>query len=330
MPSDAGHRLTVARVPPERAVPSLEDDVRAGLLAPPRSLPPKYFYDATGAELFEQITRTDDYYPTRCEAQLLAQHGADAMALAAPVHLIELGSGSSRKTRALLGDPGPALTHYWPFDVSETMLVESAEGLCRDFPALRVHALVGDYTAGLGGVAAQLPDVGRRLVAFLGGTLGNFDPALARRCMQDVLGLLRPGDHVLLGIDRHKDAEVLTRAYNDAEGITARFNRNVLQVLNDRLDANFELSAFDHLARYDETRQQIAMYLLSRDRQAVTLGAMGETLQLDAGEAICTEISRKFDEAGIAALLQDAGLEAVHVWTTPAPETYSLVLARRP
>lgn len=329
MPSDSAGRLTVATVQAERPIASLEDDVRAGLLAPPRQLPPKYFYDARGAELFEQITRTPEYYPTRCEQRLLAEHGAAAMQAARPVHLIELGSGSSRKTRALLSGANAELAAYWPFDVSETMLVASARRLCVDYPTLSVHALVGDYTAGLGGVASRLPDAGSRLIAFLGGTIGNFSPAQVARFMGDVAGLMRSGDHLLLGVDRHKDTTVLERAYNDAAGITAEFNRNALRVLNSGIKANFDVEAFEHMAVYDDEQHQIEMYLIARKAQTVSLGTLRQRITLAGGERIRTEISRKFDTEGIHGLLAGAGLAVAEIWTTPEPETYSLVLAKK-
>lgn len=318
--------LQITRIASQRTAPSLADDVRAGLLEPPRSLPPKYFYDAVGAELFEQITHTPEYYPTRSELALLQQHGADILRASGAQHLIELGSGSSRKTRALLSGAAPG-TAYWPFDVSEQMLLDSAAQLRADFPHLSVHALVGDYTAGLQGLADVLPQQGRRLVLFLGGTMGNFEPADAADFMHSIRGLLRPGDSMLLGVDRHKDTAIVEAAYNDAAGVTAAFNRNVLNVLNRELRANFDPGAFDHRAIYDPQAMQIEMYLIAQRKMQVRIDALDLALELQANERILTEVSRKFDQTRLKTLLATAGLGLQNLWTTPEPLTYSLALA---
>lgn len=304
----------------------MADEVRAGLLARPLSLPPKFFYDAVGAELFEQITHTPEYYPTRSELALLKSHGQEILQASGATQLIELGSGSSRKTRALLAQAADG-TAYWPYDVSEQMLVESAEQLHADFPALHIHALVGDYTEGLSGLADVLPNEGRRLVLFLGGTMGNFEPADAATFMRRLRDVLRPGDKFLLGVDRHKDSAVLEAAYNDAAGVTAAFNRNVLQVLNRELDTDFDPQAFTHRAVYDSEAMQIEMRLIADHDMHVQLGDLGTGIDIAAGEFIRTELSRKFDEQRLVSLLATAGLQLQQVWTTPEPHAYSLALA---
>lgn len=319
--------LQVTQIPASVTAPSLAEDAQAGLLTAPRSLPPKYLYDAVGAQLFEDITQTPEYYPTRSELALLEAHGDDILAASGASQIIELGSGSSRKTRALLAKAA-AGTAYWPFDVSEQMLVDSARELRADFPQIPVHALVGDYTAGLAGVAQVLPASGRRLVLFLGGTMGNFEPAEAAAFMQALRPVLRPGDRLLLGVDRHKDSAVLEAAYNDAAGVTAAFNLNVLRVLNRELDANFDVAAFTHRSVYDAEAMQIEMHLIANQAQSVRLGELDTHIDLAAGEVIRTEVSRKFDQPRLEALLGEAGLGLQQLWTTPEPHAYSLALAQ--
>lgn len=317
-------RLRISRIPPARPVGSLLDDVRQGLLAPPRRLPAKYFYDERGAKLFEDICATQDYYPSRCEAQLLETHGAALMQAMDARHLIELGSGSSRKTRHLLEHAAPG-TIYWPFDVSEEMLRSSAAGLVAEWSGLQVHGLVGDYHAGLD---LPIPDEGRRSVLFLGGTLGNFRPEQAEVFLGEIRGLLRAGDTLLLGADRVKAPGVLERAYDDREGVTAAFNLNVLRVLNRELDADFDLDGFSHRAVYNTEAERIEMYLESQREQAVRIGRLDQTLQFTAGERIRTELSHKYSEASLTALLEPAGFRIEQLLTTPEPTAYSLVLAR--
>lgn len=322
--TDPEPRLRISTIAPARPIGSLLDDVEAGLLDPPRRLPAKYFYDDLGARLFEDICATQDYYPSRSESQLLAEHGAGLMAAMDAAHIIELGSGSSRKTRHLLKHAQPQ-TVYWPFDVSEQMLRDSAAGLVADWPELQVHGLVGDYHAGLG---LPIPDSGRRAVLFLGGTMGNFRPEQAEDFLCEIRELLRPGDTLLLGADRVKDASVLERAYDDSDGVTAAFNLNVLRVLNRELDADFELDAFQHRAVYNAEAERIEMYLEARHAQTVTIGKINRSLNLVAGESIRTELSHKYSEASLAGLLEPAGFRIEQLLTTPAPTAYSLVLAR--
>ena len=304
---DSSSRFRCERVRPSRAVPSLVDDVRAGLLDAPRSLPPKYFYDDRGSQLFDRICDTPEYYPTRTEAALLASHAGELIASAAPDALIEFGSGSSRKTRYLF-DACETLAmncSYWPFDVCEAMLRQSGDALMRDYDWLEVRALVGDYLAGLDGLPTC---VGRRCFVFLGGTIGNFEPRQARDFLREVRARMRPGDSLILGADRVKSPAVLHAAYNDAEGVTAAFNRNVLRVLNRELGADFVPDAFRHEAVYNASRQQIEMYLVPEAAQHVHLAELDAELDLAAGEPILTEISRKFTPQDLAGLLAEAGL----------------------
>ncbi|ACL73551.1 conserved hypothetical protein [Thioalkalivibrio sulfidiphilus HL-EbGr7] len=306
----ASGRFDCHVVEPGRAVPSLEEDVREGLLFAPRSLPPKYFYDARGSVLFDRICETPEYYPTRTEDALLARCADAVIAEARPDHVIELGSGASRKTRHLLDAVERAgLRHcrYWPFDVCEPMLREAGERLLARHPWLRIDALVGDYLAGLDGLPR--PE-GRRLFVFLGSTIGNFEPQQARDFLAGLAACMGGRDSLLLGADRVKDPSVLEAAYNDAAGITADFNLNLLRVLNRELAADFELGAFRHRAVYDPSLQRIEMHLVSTCDQVVKFGHLGESLRLEAEEPILTEISRKFTRGSVDQLLHDAGLTA--------------------
>ncbi len=323
--SESPQRFDCQRVRPSRAVPSLSDDVRDGLLSTPRSLPPKYFYDELGSKLFDRICDTPEYYPTRTEAKLLRGYARDIIAAARPEHIIELGSGSSRKTRHLL-DACQALGQhcaYWPFDVCEEVLRESGEQLLSDYPWLEVQALVGDYLAGLD----HLPDPsGRRLFVFLGGTIGNFDPAQAAAFLRELRSRLRPGDFLLLGADRVKAHETLTAAYNDQEGITAAFNLNLLRVLNREVEATFDLSAFEHEAVYNDAAQQIEMYLVAKRPQSIEIRALEDSLSVTPGERILTEISRKFTRSDLEGLLQQADLRVARHFE-PQDQAFSLVLS---
>ncbi|GAB3682300.1 L-histidine N(alpha)-methyltransferase [Salinisphaera aquimarina] len=321
-------RLSSSEITPARALPTLVDDARAGLLAPPRQLPPKYFYDDYGSQLFEAICATPEYYPSRAEASLLSRHATQIIERAAPDHMLELGSGSSRKTR-LLFDACDALAMpciYWPFDVSAQMMLDAGAALVTDYSWLSVHALIGDYTGGIGNL--PLPAQGRRLIVFLGGTLGNFEPDQARAMLGEIVGLLRGDDLLLLGVDRVKDTARLEAAYDDAQGITAEFNRNVLTVLNRELDADFDLAAYRHRAVFDEQRARIEMRLVSERDHSVRLGALDTTIEITAGEEIVTEFSHKFTPASIEALLADAGL-IVDTHFEADQGDYSLLLVRR-
>lgn len=315
------------RIHPDRPIPSLADDVRKGLLQLPRSLPPKYFYDETGSILFDQICQTEEYYPTRTEAALLDAHAEQIIDMCRPASILELGSGTSSKTRLLLATWASQLGggRYWPFDVSEEMLLAAARGIHHDFPRIDVTPLVGDYTGGLGGLPALEQPT---LTVFLGGTIGNFTHTEAVHFLRELTRRMGPQDHVLIGMDRDKDPAVIAAAYNDSQGLTAAFNLNVLSVLNRELDADFDPSAFEHQAIYDRSRMRIEMYLVARRAMTVNLPGIDHGFQLTAGERILTEISRKFDDASTDSLLDEAGLQRVAQFQ-PDNGYFALVLARR-
>jgi L-histidine N-alpha-methyltransferase len=289
---------------------ALRADVRHGLTAHPKTLPPKWFYDAHGSDLFEQITELPEYYPTRAEREILLTRSGEIAAALPARTLIELGSGSSDKTRHLLSAL-TTLETYVPVDVSESALTQAGEALVADFPGLSVHALIADFTAGL-----SLPETpGPRLLAFLGGTIGNLLPAERAGFLASVRALLSPGDALLLGTDLVKDERVLVPAYDDAAGVTARFNKNVLTVVNRELGADFEPAAFDHVALWDAGHEWIEMRLRSRAEQTVKIPALGLAVDFAPGEELRTEVSAKFRKDGVSAELAAAGMELTHWWT---------------
>lgn len=321
-------RFRCTQVPAARRLPSLAEDVRAGFARTPRELPPKYFYDARGAELFERICATPEYYPTRAEVGLLEAHAADLIAAAAPQAIVEFGSGSSRKADILLGacDRLGHPVDYWPFDVCAENVTAAGEELTARYRWLRVEGLVGDY---LGGLEALPRPSGPTLFAFLGGTIGNFTPAESRRFLTELARLMRPGDHFLLGADRVKDAALIERAYNDAAGVTAAFNLNLLEVLNRELDADFAPAQFRHEAVYNPQEDQIEMYLVSCGRQQVRIGALDESYHFAGDERLRTEISRKFSRERLEDLVAGAGLRPRrHV--EGGEQLFSLLLAQAP
>lgn len=322
-------RLSHHRVAPLRRVPGLAEDARAGLVEPPRWLPPKYFYDDRGSQLFEAICDTPEYYPTRAEAALLAKVSECVIERVKPAHLIELGSGSSRKTRHLIAACDRSGVHpcYWPFDVSAQIMLDSAEQLIVDYDWLHVEAMSGDYTAGL----ANLPlpvDGERRLFIFLGGTIGNFEPAQADAFLTELVSLMAPGDALLIGLDRVKDVAVLEAAYDDAAGYTAAFNKNVLNVLNRELGGDIPVDAYRHRAVFDAELSRIEMRLVAERMHRVRLDALDASFEVAAGEEILTEISRKFSHEDITGLLGRAGLRSAEHFEYGAGD-YSLVLAER-
>ena len=302
-------------------------DVRAGLTATPRSLPPKYFYDAAGSALFVQITELAEYYQTRTETAILEEVAAKVMAEVTPDELVELGSGASRKTRVLLEQMhavAPDRRHtYVPFDVSEDAIVGAAEALVADYPWLDVHGIVGDFDHHL----ADVPRQGRRLVAFLGSTIGNLEPDDQVALLRDVAGMLAPGDAFLLGVDLVKDTDALVRAYDDAAGVTAAFNRNVLHNVNATLGADFEPDAFDHVARWNAEEARIEMWLRATRDMTVTVKDLELELGVAAGEEVHTEISAKFTREVVAERLAAAGLELARFDTDPRG-WFGVVLAR--
>ncbi|MCP3768024.1 MULTISPECIES: L-histidine N(alpha)-methyltransferase [unclassified Streptomyces] len=302
-------RLT--RTLPEDATDAaLRADVLQGLTGSPRTLPPKWFYDARGSELFEEITALPEYYPTRAEREILLARSGEIAEASGARTLIELGSGSSEKTRHLL-DALTGLHTYVPVDVSESALTLAGRALAAERPGLNVHALVDDFTGSM-----TLPDTpGPRLVVFLGGTIGNLLPDERTAFLASVRAMLAPGDALLLGTDLVKEEEVLVRAYDDAAGVTAAFNRNVLAVINRELGADFDPAAFEHVAVWDAGHEWIEMRLRSRERQTVKIPALGLAVDFAAGEELRTEVSAKFREERVREELDAAGMEPVRWWT---------------
>ncbi|MEU5940503.1 L-histidine N(alpha)-methyltransferase [Micromonospora sp. NPDC047548] len=290
---------------------SLREDVRVGLTADPKWLPPKWFYDARGSELFEEITRLPEYYPTRAERSVLAERAADVAELTGAKTLIELGSGSSEKTRLLLDafTRRGGLGTFVPLDVSVSALRQSTEQIANDYPGLRVRGIVGDFTRQLD----RLPTGGRRLVVFLGGTIGNLLPAERAEFLRAMRAALEAGDCLLIGTDLVKDPSVIVPAYDDAAGVTAEFNRNVLRVVNRELGADFDPEAFTHVARWDPVREWIEMRL--RADRAMRVEVMDLTVDFAAGEELRTEVSAKFRPEGIARELAAAGFTVGEFWT---------------
>ncbi|MCU7821734.1 L-histidine N(alpha)-methyltransferase [Kitasatospora sp. DSM 101779] len=295
---------------------ALRHDVQRGLTASPKWLPPKWFYDARGSELFEEITRLPEYYPTRAEREILTDRAAEIAALSRARTLVELGSGSSEKTRLLLDALNGigSLRAYVPVDVSESALEAAGRALIADYPGTDVHAVLSDFTRGLG----LPPGGGPRLVAFLGGTLGNFVPAERAGFLRTLRAALEPGDALLLGTDLVKDPAVLVAAYDDAAGVTAEFNKNVLNVLDRELDADFDADAFEHVALWDAEQEWIEMRLRSVRDQTVKIPALDMPVHFEAGEELRTEVSAKFRRERVADELAAAGMRLTHWWTDAA------------
>ncbi|KXK58282.1 dimethylhistidine N-methyltransferase [Micromonospora rosaria] len=302
---------------------ALRDDVRAGLTADPKWLPPKWFYDARGSELFEEITRLPEYYPTRAERAVLAAHAPDIAAVTGAKTLVELGSGSSEKTRLLLDafTRRGGLGTFVPLDVSVSALRQSTDRIAADYPGLRVRGIVGDFTRHLD----RMPTGGRRLVVFLGGTIGNLLPEERAGFLAAMRNGLETGDWLLVGTDLVKDPGVVVPAYDDAAGVTAEFNRNVLRVVNRELGADFDPEAFEHVALWDPEREWIEMRLRARRPQRVRV--LDLVVDFATGEDLRTEVSAKFRPTGIAAELTGAGFVAEHFWTDPKG-LFGVTLAR--
>src|SRR3954462_881620 len=292
---------------------ALRTDVRRGLTGTPKTLPPKYFYDARGSELFDEITRLPAYYPTRTERSILQEHAADIAAATGAETLIELGSGTSEKTRLLLQAlvSGGALRRFVPFDVDPAVLKDASAAVRDEFPGLEVEPIVGNFEQHL----TSLPDGPRRLLAFLGSTIGNLEPVTRARFLSSVRSSLRPGDAFLLGTDLVKSPERLVAAYDDAAGVTAEFNKNVLAVVNRDLAADFDPAEFDHVAVWNADQEWIEMRLRSRTEQVVRIAALDLRVHFDRGEELRTEISAKFRREGVQRELAGAGLRLAEWWT---------------
>lgn len=305
--------LLTRTLPADATDAALRADVLSGLTAQPKTLPPKWFYDAHGSDLFEEITRLAEYYPTRAEREILIARAGDIAAASGAKTLIELGSGSSEKTRHLL-DALPGLHTYVPVDVSESALAGAAEALLAERPGLSVHALVADFTHAL-----ELPDSpGPRLVAFLGGTLGNLLPEERAEFLSSVRARLSPGDALLLGTDLVKDEATLVAAYDDAAGVTAAFDKNVLTVVNRELGADFPPDDFEHVALWDPHNEWIEMRLRARRALTVKIRELDLVVQFEEGEELRTEISAKFREDKVREELAAAGLRLDQWWTDTA------------
>jgi L-histidine N-alpha-methyltransferase len=308
------------------AAAAMARDVRAGLSAWPKELAPKYFYDERGSELFEAITELDEYYPTRTERSILAARAEDIVAAGKPRTLIELGSGSAAKTRVLLDAMHAAgsLETYVPVDISEEITQRTARELVAEYPGLNVRGLVCDFERDLERIPeAEAP----RVIAFLGGTIGNLYPGPRRAFLERIRALLDPSDQLLLGTDLIKDRSRLELAYDDLGGVTAEFNKNVLHVLNRELGGDFNPDCFEHVARFDEREERMDIRLRSLCDQDVTLAGLDLVTSFAVGEEMRTEISTKFSRPRLEAVYADAGFELSGWFTDPA-EDYALSLAR--
>ncbi|WP_051442105.1 L-histidine N(alpha)-methyltransferase [Arthrobacter sp. H14] len=315
----------VHHLPPDHHGRNLRADVRAGLTGSPKTLPPKWFYDKNGSDLFERITELPEYYPTRAEREVLTNH-ADSIAAAGPAEtLIELGSGSSRKTPLLLNalkKSGP-LRRYVAVDVSDSALLEAGEELSTAFPDVDLQAVAADFETQL----HLLPHQGATMVAFLGGTIGNMEPEARARFLHHIRELLLPtGGSLLLGTGLITSPDVLIPAYDDAAGVTADFNRNVLRVLNTELGADFDVEAFEHVAVWNPEQEWIEMRLRASRPMQVHLPGISLDVRFEEGEELRTEISAKFRASGITAELEAAQLNTVGQWTDEQ-NRYALTLA---
>jgi L-histidine N-alpha-methyltransferase len=300
--------ITIERCGPGGAPRSLAEEVRDGLGRALKELPPKYFYDERGSQLFDTITTLPEYYPTRCEREILNRRAPEIVAETGARELVELGSGMASKTRALLYAMAGAgtLRRYVPFDVDPSVVEACAAELTELYPGLAVHGLVGDF--GSGSDLDRIPDGDGRLFAFLGGTIGNLHPPERARFLERVAGLMTDGDRLLIGTDLVKERAVLEAAYNDSAGVTAEFNRNVLRVLNESLDADFDPAAFEHVAFFDEANSWIEMRLRAKGAQTVRIEGAALEVTFEDGEELRTEISAKFTRDAVERELRTAGM----------------------
>jgi L-histidine N-alpha-methyltransferase len=320
-------RISVdVHLPPGGPLSGMAADVRAGLTRPFKELSPRYFYDERGSQLFEDITRLPEYYPTRCEREILENRSTEICEAAnSPATLIELGSGSAEKTRVLLNAMLDAccLETYVPVDISEEITRETAERIAADYDGIAVRGLVCDFELDL----ERIPVAAPRVIALLGGTIGNFAPQQRAGFLRRISHLLGPEDRFLLGTDLVKDRSTLEAAYNDSEGVTADFNKNVLSVLNRELGADFDLDSFEHVARWDDENLWVDIRLRSLTNQVVNVTSLDMLVPFSAGEEMRTEISTKFARGGLEGIYAEAGLEMTD-WFTDADGLYALSLAR--
>lgn len=305
---------------------ALRADVHRGLTSTPKVLPPKWFYDGRGSDLFDEITRLPEYYPTRRERAILEERSREIAAVSRADTLVELGSGTSTKTRLLLDAfrDTEQLRRFAPFDCSETTLLAAGKAIASAYPGIDVHGVVGDFERHLG----LLPATGHRIVAFLGGTIGNLAPSERAKFLTELAGGLREGEHLLLGTDLVKDRDRLVAAYDDSAGVTAEFNRNVLHVINRALDADFDPDQFAHVARWDDDHEWIEMRLRAAAAQHVRVAALGLDVDFADGEEMRTEISAKFTRDRVESELSAGGFEVVRWWTDPAGD-FALSLSVR-
>ncbi|MEX0767788.1 MAG: L-histidine N(alpha)-methyltransferase [Microthrixaceae bacterium] len=305
---------------------SLLSEVALGLQATPKELSPKWLYDDYGCELFGRITELTQYYPTRAERSILQNHAANIQRLSLATTLIELGSGTSEKTRLVLNafDATQSLEQFVAFDVAEPTLRDAVGKIQADFPETKVQGIVGDFTQHL----SALPVGGVRMIVFLGGTIGNFPGPQRNKFLAEVAQSLQPGDSLLLGTDLIKDRSRLVAAYDDTDGVTAAFNKNLLSVLNTELRGEFDLDLFRHVALFNEADSCIEMRLRSVTDQQIALGDLGLLIEFSAGEDLLTEISTKFSEQQVQDELQAAGFSTQHCWKDDAGD-FALWLAMR-
>jgi len=321
------HRFHLRELRTENSTQTLVNDVRAGMLSTPRSLPPKYFYDEVGSQLFDAICKTKEYYPTRTELELLKKYAAKIIDVVNPQTCVELGAGTSEKTEVILSNLNydSGLRTYISIDVCKEVLIEAAQRLLNSYSNLQITSLVGEYLPCINSVPEHdMP----ALYTFIGSSIGNFSDNESIKLLSEVSKKMSPNDYLLLGLDRDKDKSVLERAYDDSEGVTAKFNLNVLQVLNNKLGANFNIENYTHQAIYNEDEMQIEMYLISNISQSVEFSLLDESIQLQQGEKILTEISRKYTNSSIQRLLLNSGLTEEHHFE-PENRYFSLILAKR-
>ena len=300
----------------DSAFEALCRDVRDGLQSSPKSLPPKWFYDSVGSDLFDQITRLPEYYPTRAEAEILRSRAEEIASVTGADTLVELGSGTSEKTRVLLDAlrEGGGLRRFVPFDVDASMLSAAGSAIQREYPGVEIAAVCGDFEEHL----AKIPSGGRRLFVFLGSTIGNLVPDARSEFLAVLAEVLQPGDSLLLGTDLVKDTNRLVQAYDDSAGVTAQFNRNVLAVINRELNADFDVDAFHHVASWNAAEERMEMWLRAERAQRVRIAALNLTVDFAAGEQVLTEVSCKFRADAVADELAQAGLRLTGWWTDAA------------